>query len=376
MTLMAGAEAASRPSQFLKPCRCSLNARESVEGKRAMDEGAQSRNSLYVLLGIWLAISAFAITIFALFAAHQRSAETMVASFAAAAVYTLAVIGYLLLRQWRALETELRAAEVRAVTADEEGRAKLTFLGAMSHELRTPLNAIIGFSQVIEQEVFGPLGAPQYVEYMKHIRESGAYLLTTLNDVLDMAKLEGGTVKLPSETVNAREEVQSILRELEGEATAKGVEMRLMAGPPALADCDPRSLKRVLQNIVRNAIKFTDKGGAVEVTVARAQEKVSIAIKDTGIGIAPEMLRTVGKPFVQVEGNLSRKASGVGLGLAISNALMKLMQGELSIESRLGAGTTVTVILPPEKSSGATSEQSGSRSVPALSRQVLHPSAA
>src|SRR5450432_3501772 len=178
-----------------------------------MDQGAHSRNSLYVLLGVWLAIAAFAITIFASFAARHEEGANMVASFAAAAVYTLAVIGYLLLRQWRALERELHFAEVRAVVADEEGKAKLTFLGAMSHELRTPLNAIIGFSQVIEQEVFGPIGVPQYVEYVRHIRESGAYLLTTLNDVLDMAKLEGGTVALPSETVSAREEVQAVLNE-------------------------------------------------------------------------------------------------------------------------------------------------------------------
>lgn len=314
-----------------------------------IDEGAQSRNSLYVLLGVWLAISAFAITIFALFAARQQNQDTMVAPFAAAAVYTLAVIGYLLLRQWRALEVQLRAAEVRAVTADEEGKAKLTFLGAMSHELRTPLNAIIGFSQVIEQEIFGPLGAPQYVEYVHHIHESGSYLLTTLNDVLDMAKLEGGAVKLPSETVNAREEIQAILRDLESEATVKGIEIRLMEGPSVLADCDPRSLKRVLQNIVRNAIKFTDTGGSVEIFVSRNGDQVRIAVKDTGIGIPPDMLQTVGKPFVQVEGNLSRKNSGVGLGLAIANALMRLMQGELLIESAPGAGTTVTVCLPVDR---------------------------
>ena len=313
-----------------------------------MDQGAQSRNSLYVLLGVWLAISAFAITIFALYAAYQQNTNTMVASFAAAAVYTLAVIGYLLLRQWRALEVELRAAEVRAVVADEEGRAKLTFLGAMSHELRTPLNAIIGFSQVIEQEVFGPIGSPQYVEYVKHIRDSGTYLLTTLNDVLDMAKLEGGTVKLPSETVDAREEIQTVLHELEQDAANKGVALRLMPGPSALVDCDPRSLKRVLQNIVRNGIKFTEAGGSVEVAVTREGKRVGIAVKDTGIGIPASMLQTVGKPFVQVEGNLARKNSGVGLGLAIASALMKLMQGTLTIESAAGQGTTVRVTLPGE----------------------------
>jgi len=155
-----------------------------------MDQGAHSRNTLYVLLGVWLAIAAFAITIFAIVAAYSHEESAMVAPFAAAAVYTLATIGYLLLRQWRALERDLTTAVTRAVVADEEGRAKLTFLGAMSHELRTPLNAIIGFSQVIEQEVFGPMNVPQYVEYVGLIRTSGLYLLTTLNDILDMAKLE------------------------------------------------------------------------------------------------------------------------------------------------------------------------------------------
>jgi two-component system cell cycle sensor histidine kinase PleC len=226
----------------------------------------------------------------------------------------------------------------------------------MSHELRTPLNAIIGFSQVIEQEVFGPLGAPQYNEYVRHIKESGVYLLTTLNDVLDMAKLEGGTVKLPSETVSAREEVQTVLRDLEEEAAAKSITMRMLPGSAALADCDPKSLKRVLQNIVRNAIKFTDTGGAVDITVARADNRVRIAVKDTGIGIPSDMLGTVGKPFVQVEGNLARKNSGVGLGLAIASALMKLMQGELFIDSAPGQGTTVTICLPAELPKAAATE--------------------
>ena len=311
-----------------------------------MDHGARSRNSLYVLLGVWLAISAFAITVFAMLAARDHDQSAYVAPFAAAAVYTLAVIGYLLLRQWRALEHELHIAEVRAVVADEEGRAKLTFLGAMSHELRTPLNAIIGFSQVIEQEVFGPIGAPQYVEYVRHIRESGGYLLTTLNDILDMAKLEGGTVDLARETINARDEAHAVIRELSEEAAAKGVALRLRPGEAALAICDPRSFKRVLQNIVRNAIKFTDRGGAIEADIKCEADRIVIMIEGTGIGIPIAMLDTIGKPFVQVENNLARKNSGVGLGLAIASALMKLMQGSLTIASAPGRGTTVTVTLP------------------------------
>ena len=310
-----------------------------------MDQGAHSRNTLYVLLGVWLAIAAFAITIFAIVAAYSHEESAMVAPFAAAAVYTLATIGYLLLRQWRALERDLTTAVTRAVVADEEGRAKLTFLGAMSHELRTPLNAIIGFSQVIEQEVFGPMNVPQYVEYVGLIRTSGLYLLTTLNDILDMAKLEGGSVKLPSETIDAREEAQTSIREVAEEAEKKGVTMTPPAGEAMLAACDPTSLKRVLQNILRNAIKFTESGGTVVVTTSRTADNIFIVIKDTGIGIPPEMLETIAKPFVQVEGNLSRKNSGVGLGLAIASALLKLMHGTLSIESVPGKGTTVTVML-------------------------------
>jgi len=231
----------------------------------------------------------------------------------------------------------------------------------MSHELRTPLNAIIGFSQVIEQEVFGPMGVPQYTEYVRHIRESGAYLLTTLNDVLDMAKLEGGTVDLPCETVDAREEVRTVLHELESDAAAKGVALKLAPSAAVLANCDPRSLKRVLQNIMRNAIKFTDAGGSVAIDVARDGKGVHIVIKDTGIGIPPEMLRTVGKPFVQVEGNLARKNSGVGLGLAIASALTKLMHGELAIDSAPGRGTTVTVTLPAERRQTPAPQSSGER---------------
>ncbi len=322
-----------------------------------MDQGTHSSNTLYVLLGVWLAIAAFAITTFAILAARVPSESAVIAPLAAASVYTLAVIGYVLLRQWRALERDLIIAQARAIVAGEEGRAKLTFLGAMSHELRTPLNAIIGFSQVIEQQVFGPIGVPQYVEYVRHIRESGDYLLITLNDVLDMAKLEGGTVKLPSETINTREEAQGVLRELGAEAAAKGIGLRLRPGETVFASCDPRSLKRVLQNILRNAIKFTDKGGAVEVAITHDDDAVRISIKDTGIGIPAAMLGTVGKPFIQVEGNLARKNSGVGLGLAIASALMKLMQGRLTIESAPGRGTTVTVILPAAANAPASPPQ-------------------
>src|SRR6185369_10767121 len=120
----------------------------------------------------------------------------------------------------------------------------------------------------------------------------------------------------------------------------------LGAGPAVFANCDPRSLRRVLQNVVRNAIKFTEAGGAIEVAITRDRQTARIAIKDTGVGIPPALLSTIGRPFVQVEGNLARKSSGVGLGLAIAGALMKLMQGSLTIESLPGRGTTVTVILP------------------------------
>jgi two-component system cell cycle sensor histidine kinase PleC len=153
-------------------------------------------------------------------------------------------------------------------------------------------------------------------------------------------------VKLPCETVSARDEVHSVMNEVAAEAAEKKLAISLATGADVLAACDARSLKRVLANIVRNAIKFTDDGGTIDISVSRQGETARIAVKDTGIGIPAAMLHTIGKPFVQVEGNLARKNSGVGLGLAIASALIKLMHGTLTIESASGRGTIATVILP------------------------------
>ncbi|MBF0373231.1 MAG: PAS domain S-box protein [Alphaproteobacteria bacterium] len=242
-------------------------------------------------------------------------------------------------------EAALREAKEQAEWAN---RAKSEFLANMGHELRTPLNAIIGFSEVIQKEMFGPVATPQYVSYAGNINDSGRHLLDVINDILDVSRIEAGKLALKPEPVALMAVVESTLR-LVARRTEQA-QLTLEADlPPTLPtiEGEPRRLKQVLLNLASNAVKFTPEGGRVTFSARNeADGGVTMIVADTGIGIAAEDIPKAMTPFSQVDSRLARKYEGTGLGLPLAKAFVELHGGTLELESRPGVGTTVTVRLP------------------------------
>ncbi len=230
--------------------------------------------------------------------------------------------------------------------AEDANAAKSKFLANMSHELRTPLNAIIGFSEIMESGMFGPLGAEKYVEYSRDIRESGEYLLDVINDILDMSKIEAGGIRLTPETVALEPVLADCLRVVSTRAGEKKLKLDSDVDADIQLGADRRALKQIALNLLSNAVKFTPDGGAVTLRGRRRAGMVTIAIADNGIGIPKNSLRKLGRPFEQVESQLTKRHQGSGLGLAIAKSLVELHGGAMRIRSKLGQGTMVVVRLP------------------------------
>jgi two-component system cell cycle sensor histidine kinase PleC len=230
--------------------------------------------------------------------------------------------------------------------AEEANQTKSKFLANMSHELRTPLNAIIGFSEIMEAAMFGPLGAEKYREYSCDIRQSGQYLLDVINDILDMSKIEAGGIRLNPEDVELDPVLADCLRVVFGRANEKHLALKSDIEPAIHLQADRRALKQIVLNLLSNAVKFTPEGGAVTVVGRVRGAKVTIAIEDNGIGIPRDALRKLGRPFEQVESQLTKRHQGSGLGLAIAKSLTDLHGGRMRIVSTLGKGTMVVVRLP------------------------------
>ena len=242
----------------------------------------------------------------------------------------------------RALQAYL---ERRRAEAEEEAVAKSRFLANMSHELRTPLNAIIGFSDIMRSRMFGPIAA-RYAEYAGLIHESGGHLLDLINDVLDMSKIEAERYTLSRERFDAREPVAAALRLTRVQADASRIDLRAALPPEALTvDADRRALKQIVLNLVSNALKFTQPGGQVTVVARALGRDLELIVADTGVGIAPEDLERLGRPYEQA-GGIDQRARGTGLGLSLVRAFAELHGGEMTIRSVLGEGTVVTVMLP------------------------------
>jgi two-component system, cell cycle sensor histidine kinase PleC len=230
--------------------------------------------------------------------------------------------------------------------AEEANATKSKFLANMSHELRTPLNAIIGFSEIMGSGMFGRLGSEKYQEYCRDILTSGQYLLDVINDILDMSKIEAGRVKLDLEPLDLSRMVGESLRVVSGRAESKQLVLRAQTKHDMHIIADRRAMKQIAVNLLSNAVKFTPDGGTVTVRTRRLENSVMLMIADTGIGIAPQSLARLGRPFEQVESQLSKTYHGSGLGLAIAKSLAKLHGGSMRLRSKLGTGTVVVVTLP------------------------------
>ena len=225
--------------------------------------------------------------------------------------------------------------------------SKTRFLANMSHELRTPLNAIIGFSEMMQRQLLGPLGNSKYLDYIGGIRQSGEHLLDLINDILDMSKIEIGKYELNVEELNIGKIIRLAIHMVEGRAHEEQV--RLVADDipdDVTIHADRRALMQILLNLLSNAVKFTKSGGTVEIRCIEELGDVAIIVADTGIGIPKEKLKIVTLPFEQVSGEFTRNHEGSGLGLAITKELIELHGGTLDITSEIGIGTTVTVTLP------------------------------
>jgi two-component system cell cycle sensor histidine kinase PleC len=246
-------------------------------------------------------------------------------------------------RQLRELAESYNEEKIRAEAANQ---AKSEFLANVSHELRTPLNAIIGFSEMMCDGVFGPIANAKYASYVSDINASGRYLLEMINDILDMSKIEAGRVTLSPEWVTLGSLFTECLKVVHPAALERNVQLLQGGNPQVSVFGDKRAIKQVLINLLANAVKFTMPGGKVMLRAYRYRGSVRIAITDTGVGIAKHDLGRLGKPFEQVENQLTKGHKGTGLGLAISRSLVEMHGGKLDIKSRVGEGTTVTCILP------------------------------
>ncbi|MGA7309893.1 MAG: ATP-binding protein [Pseudolabrys sp.] len=259
----------------------------------------------------------------------------------------MATVADLRASQQRLAELAEKYAEEKT-RAEEANQAKSKFLANMSHELRTPLNAIIGFSEIMESGMFGPLGAEKYHEYCNDIRGSGQYLLEVINDILDMSKIEAGRIRLDFEDLSIDTLLNEAMRVVAARAQNKQLQLSARISPELRLRADRRALKQIALNLLSNAVKFTPVGGRVTVRGRATDHCITLAIADTGIGIAKDALTRLGRPFEQVESQLTKSHQGSGLGLAISKSLVELHGGRMRIRSTLGRGTLVVVRLPLE----------------------------
>jgi cell cycle sensor histidine kinase DivJ len=249
--------------------------------------------------------------------------------------------------------TERKGQEEELVRARDEAesanRAKTRFLANMSHELRTPLNAVIGFAEIIQREMFGALGDARYRDYAQHIHESGQHLLQVVNDILDMSKIEAGKFKIVKEPFAVTPLIDLCCEVTRQEAEKKEIKLSVdvLPGLPEVA-ADKRAVKQMLLNLISNAIKFTNPGGWVRISVRIQGDSVALIVADNGIGIAEADLVKLGNPFIQADNSYDRQHDGAGLGLSVVKGLARLHGGDLRLTSKLGEGTVATILLPFE----------------------------
>jgi signal transduction histidine kinase len=246
------------------------------------------------------------------------------------------------------LVTSLRKAKE---AADQANHVKSRFLANMSHELRTPLNAIIGFSEVMREQMFGPIGNRRYAGYIDDINASGRHLLGIVNDVLDLSKLEAHSMRLAQETVDPTALARDCVKIVQPQAEAARVRLIIEGADDSLRiGGDALRLKQILLNLLSNAVKFSYPGGEVILTQRPdADGGLVIGVRDNGIGMNPAGIATALQPFGQVENSWTRRHAGTGLGLPLAKWLVELHDGRLTIDSAPGKGTLVKIVLPPAR---------------------------
>jgi len=240
-----------------------------------------------------------------------------------------------------------QALDLARTAAEQADASKSRFLATMSHELRTPLNAIIGFSEMIVQEDALMLNAARRKEYAQLINDSGQHLLSVVNGILDMSKMESGSFEISPEPFTPRAALLNCCNLLALKARENNIDLVTRA-PQDLPDMtgDPRAFKQIVLNLVSNAIKFTERGGTVTVSAGVEGSRLVLRVSDTGVGIAADDLKRIGNPFFQAGKTYQRRHEGTGLGLSIVKSLVGLHAGEMSVQSKVDEGTTVTVALP------------------------------
>ena len=247
-----------------------------------------------------------------------------------------------------------RLAEEVALARDQAkaaNKSRSEFLAMMSHELRTPLNAVIGYSEIIKEETFGPVGSPKYLEYVEDIHDSGRHLLSIINDILDLSKLEIGGIELLEVDVDVVDAVNASVRLIRERALTDGVNVEMNCGDdlPSLR-VDERKLKQIIVSLLSNAVKFSDKGGTVTLNAwCRPDSGYVFQVADTGIGMALEDIPKALAPFGQIDSDLNRRYEGTGIGLPLTKALVEMHSGSIDVQSKLGVGTIVTVRFPAER---------------------------
>jgi len=230
---------------------------------------------------------------------------------------------------------------------ERANQAKSHFIAHMSHELRTPLNAILGFSEMLRLQMLGPLGVAKYREYVEAIHVSGSHLLSLINDVLDVSRIEAGKWEPQIEDVDLQGVVAAAARMMQVPAERAGVAVSVAAPEaPLIARGDRRAVQQMLLNLLSNAVKFTRRGGQIMVALSSEPGLALVTVADTGVGIPADKLAQLGRPFEQVENPLSRRHRGSGLGLALTKMIADRLGGSLGIASAEGRGTTATIRLP------------------------------